>query len=182
MYKINHLKSQIASKDITFIGNMLRVSPVYMHSGRDIHIQCILLHKQAINHRHYTTLVLLHSWLITLQPPYPPKVKISKMSPFKRHYTLPKWILSKISPYKANKSSQSGKCEQDGQQDWNSEIICICIMYLATISILSSITTYVFLVWQTYFFFFIYANNFWNCTHIGIYTKYYSLWSVQWQP
>ena len=36
----------------------------------------------------------------------------------------------------------------------------------------SSMTTYLFPVWQTYFFFFIYANNFWNCANICIYTKH----------
>ena len=33
------------------------------------------------------------------------------------------------------------------------------------INSLSSMTTYVLLVWQTYFVFCIYANNFGNCTH-----------------
>ena len=33
-------------------------------------------------------------------------------------------------------------------------------------------TTYGFLVWQTYFFFLIYVNIFWNYTYMCIYTKY----------
>ena len=36
---------------------------------------------------------------------------------------------------------------------------------------ITSMTTYRFLVCQTYFFFFIYVNNFWNCTSMCTYTK-----------
>ena len=35
---------------------------------------------------------------------------------------------------------------------------------------------------QTYFFYIIYTNYFWNCTHMGTYTKYKCPWSVKWQP
>ena len=37
-----------------------------------------------------------------------------------------------------------------------------------------SITSHAFLVWQAYFFFLVYANNFLNCTHTCMYTKYQS--------
>ena len=44
----------------------------------------------------------------------------------------------------------------------------LCYAYGNNIYSLSSITTYVFLVWQTYFVFCIYANSFGNCTHMYI--------------
>ena len=43
------------------------------------------------------------------------------------------------------------------------------------------ITTYVLLDMQTYFLFLIYAINFWNYTHLCIYTQYSCLLSVKWQ-
>ena len=45
----------------------------------------------------------------------------------------------------------------------------ICYEFGSFINPFSSMTTYVFLVWQTYFFFLIYANTFWKLyTHVVI--------------
>ena len=40
------------------------------------------------------------------------------------------------------------------------------------IYLFSFMTTYIFLVLQIYYFFLRYANNFGNCKHMHIYTKY----------
>ena len=40
------------------------------------------------------------------RPPHPPKVKFIKIQSFQDHHILPKWTLSKVSPYKTTTPSQ----------------------------------------------------------------------------
>ena len=53
--------------------------------------------------------------------------------------------------------------------------------FAAILFYFTPITTYVFLVWQTDSLFLIHAHNFWNYTHMYIYTQYLYLVSVRWQ-
>ena len=46
----------------------------------------------------------------------------------------------------------------------------------------SPMFTYIFLVWQTYFFFLIYTNDCWNCSLMCISTKCHCPWRINWQP
>ena len=45
----------------------------------------------------------------------------------------------------------------------------------------SCMTSYVLLVWQAYFCFLMYANNFWNCWHMYLYKILMPI-CVKWQP
>ena len=50
--------------------------------------------------------------------------------------------------------------------------MCMYYAFDSHINSFLSMTTNIFLVWQTYFSFLIYAFNFENYTHMYIYTKY----------
>ena len=64
---------------------------------------------------------------------------------------------------------------------FSSEVIWTFTISLATIFFFVICDHLCFPIWQTYFSFHIYVNNFWNCRHMCIYTKYLSPGHVQWQ-